>query len=1155
MPHAEFVHLNVKSAFSLSEGAIHVKDLAKLSVKEKMPALAITDSGNMFGALEFSEVLAGDGIQPIIGCALAVLEPAAEEKRRHGDNINRLVLLVQNETGYRNLIKLVSKSFLDSDAGTDPHVVIDVLAELSEGLLCLTGGLAGPLGQQLLHGQQDAAAALARQLREIFPNRLYLEIQRHNLPEEAGIESDLINLAYEFDIPLVATNEVYFPTRDMHEAHDALICIAAGKAVAEEDRRKLTPEHYFKSAAEMKALFADLPEAIDNTLVVAQRCAYRVRTHAPILPNFTSDPADEAAEMRRMSEEGLQDRLSATVVSDDMNEKEKEAAAKPYVDRLNYELKVIEDMGFPGYFLIVADFIQWAKRQGIPVGPGRGSGAGSAVAWALKITDMDPLRFGLLFERFLNPERVSMPDFDIDFCQEKRDQVIHYVQEKYGYDQVAQIITFGKLQARAVLRDVGRVLQLPYGLVDRLCKMVPNNPANPTTLAEAVRIEPRLKDAKEREPGVDKLLDIALRLEGLYRHASTHAAGVVIGDRPLDQLVPLYRDMRSDMPVTQFNMKWVEPAGLVKFDFLGLKTLTVLDRAVEFLKQRKIEIDIDRLPLTDHGTYDLISSGNTVGIFQLESSGMRDMLRKMRPDAFEDIIAIVALYRPGPMDNIPRFINVKHGKEDADYLHPMLESILRETYGVIVYQEQVMQIPQILAGYTLGDADLLRRAMGKKIKSEMDAQREVFMTGAKKNNVNPDQASYIFDLVAKFAGYGFNKSHAAAYALVAYQTAYLKSNHPVEFMAASMCLDLGNTDKLNVFRQELQRMGIKLLGPSINDSEVEFAVEETKSDGLAIRYALAAVKNVGRDAMRGVVEERQKNGPFKDIWDFANRVDPRQLNKRQIENLARAGAFDDLVNNRAQLVQAAELIMRYAQTTTEEKESDQTSLFGDAGGEPEPTPPLPLIDDWTVTDRLSNEFDAIGFYLSAHPLDAYANACEKQKVKTYSEVLDALSKGGSSFRMAGTILNKKERKSQRGKAFAFVQLSDATGMFEVTCFEETLNASRQLLEPGRSVIMSVAAELRDDQPRLTINSLEDIESMSLRAGGGIRVFLRNEQALSSIRTRLSDLPKGRAKILLMLNLEEQHCEVEMQLPGSYAINPASRGAIKAVPGVVDVHDL
>ncbi len=1149
MPHADFIHLNVKSAFSLSEGAIHVKDLAKLCAAGGMPALAITDSNNLFGALEFSEVVAAADVQPIVGCALCIRVDAAGETRSlaAAETPLALTILVQNDAGYRNLIKLVSRAYLETEAGDDPHVSLDDLAAHGDGLICLSGGPEGPLDRALSEGQIDAGRSLLEILQRIFPDRLYIELQRHGLESEARIEADLIDLAYALDLPLVATNQVYFASPDMQEAHDALICIAAGTVIGDPDRRRLTAEHYFKSAAEMRALFADLPEALDNTLVIAKRCAYRVRMQDPILPNYSSDAADEPAELKRMATEGLAERI-------DLSGPE----AATYREHLEYELGVIIKMGFAGYFLIVADFIQWAKRQNIPVGPGRGSGAGSVVAWSLKITDLDPLRFGLLFERFLNPERISMPDFDVDFCQEKRDRVIRYVQDKYGHDHVAQIITFGKLQARAVLRDVGRVLQLPYGLVDRLCKMVPNNPANPTPLSEAVETEPRFKEAKQREPGVDKLLDIALRLEGLYRHASTHAAGVVIGDRPLEQLIPLYRDPRSEMPVTQFNMKWVEPAGLVKFDFLGLKTLTVLDRTVDLLAGRGIQIKLEEIPLDDQATFELISRGDTVGLFQLESSGMRDMLRKLQPTAFEDVIAIVALYRPGPMDDIPRFINVKQGREEPDYLHPTLKPILEETYGVIVYQEQAMQIAQELAGYSLGDADLLRRAMGKKIKSEMDTQRAVFLAGAEAKGVEADRASYIFDLIAKFAGYGFNKCHSAPYALVAYHTGYLKTNYPVEFLAASMSLDLGNTDKLNIFRQELQRMGIPLHGPDINVSDVDFSVER-QGNGAgkgAIRYALAAIKNVGREAMRGLVAERERNGPFRDIWDLAGRIDPRQLNKRQIENLARAGAFDKLHGNRAQLVAAAELIMRFAQAAAEAKDSSQTNLFADADGtEIVPPPALPARDDWVATERLENEFDAIGFYLSAHPLDAYAQACERQQVKTYLEVLEAAARGGEAFRMAGTILSKKERKSARGKPFAFVQLSDQTGMFEVTCFAETLAAARPLLEPGKSLLLSVNVDMRDDQPRFTAQGIEDIEQVSLRTTDGIRVFLSDEEALRSLKTRVDELPKGRSKVMLMLNLAGQSREVELRLPGGFGINPASRGAIKAVPGVVDVHDL
>ena len=885
MPHADFVHLRVHTAFSLSEGAIHIKELAELCHHGEMPAVAITDTGNLFGALEVSEVMTGAGVQPIIGAAMAL----SSDTRQAGavrPEPDRLVLLVQSETGYKNLSRLSSKAYLQSEGGETPQIDMADLRQWGDGLICLTGGAEGPLGRLLIAGQNERARELLADLMGVFPGRLYMELQRHGLGSEAACEDAMIDLAYEFELPLVATNDAHFADPNMYEAHDVLLCIAQKQTVSQSDRRRLTTQHYFRSSREMRALFADLPEALDNTLVIARRCAYRVPMRDPILPNF-DEGSDEKAAMRTMAQDGLAERLTAQGM-DPASEQ-----AEPYRDRLEFELNVIIDMGFAGYFLIVADFIQWAKAQNIPVGPGRGSGAGSVVAWSLKITGLDPLQFGLLFERFLNPERVSMPDFDIDFCQDRRDEVIRYVQDKYGHDQVAQIITFGKLQARAALRDVGRVLEMPFGLVDKLCKMVPNNPANPTSLPEALKAEPRLKQVMREEPGVDRLFDVAMKLEGLYRHASTHAAGVVIGDRPLEQLVPLYRDPNSEMPVTQFNMKWVEPAGLVKFDFLGLKTLTVLDRAVEMIHQKVPDFDLDNIPLDDAAAYELTSRGETVGVFQLEGSGMRDMLRTMRPDCFEDIIAVVALYRPGPMDNIPKFCSVKSGAEKPDYLHPCLEGILTETYGVIVYQEQVMQIAQVMAGYSLGDADLLRRAMGKKIKSEMDDQRDRFVQGAVANNIEAERAEFIFDLVAKFAGYGFNKSHAAAYALIAYQTAYLKANYPVEFMAATMSLELTNTDKLNAFRQEVRRMGITLLPPDLNESDVVFTVAkgagEDGADG--IRYALAAVKNVGREAMAAVVAERRENGPFKDIWNFAGRLDPRQVNKRQVENLARAGAF------------------------------------------------------------------------------------------------------------------------------------------------------------------------------------------------------------------------------------------------------------------------
>ncbi|MDE1969097.1 MAG: DNA polymerase III subunit alpha, partial [Alphaproteobacteria bacterium] len=959
MAHADFVHLRVHSAYSLSSGAIKIKDLAALCRRHAMPAVAIADSGNLFGALEFAMAASEAGIQPIVGCELGI-------RRSEGEGGNRVarigpalppdsvVLLVQSEAGYRNLLNLVSKSHLESAPAEAPQLDLAALDGHTDGLICLSGGPKGPVGRLVGEGQAPAAEAVLTRLAGLFPDRLYIELQRHNTATEERIDAALIELALAHNLPLVATNNVHFAERDDYDAHDVLLCIAQGTTLADGNRKRLTPEHYFKSASEMRIAFADVPEACDNTLVIAQRCAFMPEPRQPILPPFKgASGRNEAAELREAAAAGLERRLTQGLAAEP-DAARREAVAAPYRERLAYELDVIVKMGFAGYFLIVAEFIQWAKAQGIPVGPGRGSGAGSLVAWALTITDLDPLRFGLVFERFLNPERVSMPDFDIDFCQDRRDEVIRHVQERYGADRVAQIITFGKLQARAVLRDVGRVLGMPYGQVDRICKLVPNNPAAPVTLQQAIDNEPMLQQMRDDDPQVARLIEIALQLEGLYRHASTHAAGVVIGDRPLDELVPLYRDPRSSMPVTQFSMKYVEAAGLVKFDFLGLKTLTVLAKACDLLAARGVDLDLGNLPLDDVKTYRLLARGETVGVFQLEGAGMRDMLKKLDPDRFEDIVAVNALYRPGPMENIPRYIAVKHGNERPEYMHPDLEPILEETQGIVIYQEQVMEIAKVLSGYSLGSADLLRRAMGKKIKAEMEAQRRQFIDGAKARGVGDRLAEYIFEQVAKFAGYGFNKSHAAAYALVGYQTAYLKANYPVEFLAASMTLDLGNTDKLNVFRQECDRLGIKLLSPDINRSDVEFAVEAA-GEGGAIRYALAAVKGVGSAAMRQVVAERAAHGSFKDLFDFAARIDPKHFNKRQFESLVKAGAFDAIAPNRAQAFAAIELLLRHANAAANERTSQQVNLFGGDAG-PAVGPALPAVTDWPLAERLQKEF-------------------------------------------------------------------------------------------------------------------------------------------------------------------------------------------------------
>jgi DNA polymerase-3 subunit alpha len=882
-----------------------------------------------------------------------------------------------------------------------------------------------------------------------------------------------------------------------------------------------------------------------------------IETVKPILPPYDcgADSSEEES-LRAEARKGLESHLEAHVFTPGMAGEEREHAAQPYRERLDYELGVICDMGFAGYFLIVAEFIRWAKEHGIPVGPGRGSGAGSVVAWALTITDLDPLRFGLLFERFLNPERVSMPDFDIDFCQDRRDEVIQHVQEKYGRDRVAQIITFGKLQARAVLRDVGRVLGMPYGQVDKICKLVPNNPASPVTLGQAMEIEPQLRAMAQEDEVVAKLIDVAGRLEGLYRHASTHAAGVVIGDRSLDQLIPLYRDPRSSIPVTGFNMKWVEAAGLVKFDFLGLKTLTVLARAVDMVRRGKGEdIDLSNLPLDDPKVFELLSRGDTVGVFQLESTGMRDVLRRLKPDTFEDIIAVVALYRPGPMDNIPSYIRRKHGEEEPDYLYPTLEPILRETQGIMVYQEQVMQIAQELSGYSLGSADILRRAMGKKIKEEMDKQRQIFVDGACARGVPEGKAVQIFELVNKFAGYGFNKSHAAAYALVAYQTAYLKANHPVEFFAASMSLDLNNSDKLNTFRQELVRLGIRLLQPDVNNSDVTFAVERVtngSADESAIRFALAAIKNVGEGAMRTLVAERQRNGPFKSLDDITKRLDARQINKRQLENLARAGVFDELNSNRRQVFESVETLLRRASATAEERASGQMGLFGgDASNAPSQLQ-LAEVDDWPPMERLREEFEAIGFYLSAHPLSAYAKSLKRLKAVRCSDVLAQGCSG--SVTLAGTVISKKERTSGKGNRYAFVQLSDTSGAFEVLVFSELLASNRELLEVGCSLLIRANVQIEGDSVRFAAQSIEPLDQVAERLTANLAVFIDSPEPLPAIRDVLIDKAAGRGQVKLVSWLEGG-TEVEIGIPGRYAISPAVALQLRGIPGVRDVREV
>jgi DNA polymerase III subunit alpha len=1136
-----FVHLHVHSSYSLLEGALPIARLAELAKADRQPALALTDTDNMFGALEFSEKMAGSGIQPIVGCALAI-DFGDQETRPGGPPLerSRVVLLAAREDGYRSLMRLNSRAFLESPPHERPHAKIAWLEGATDGLIALTGGPAGPLDAAIVAGQGALAQARCDTLVRLFGDRLYIELQRHG--DERPAEAALLEMAYARGIPLVATNEPFFAKRDDHEAHDALICIAEGKLVADSERRQFSPDYRFKTRAEMATLFADLPEALASTVEIARRCAFRPTTQAPILPRFSvgdsGEAVDEAAEMRRQAEDGLARRLRAHGLAPGRTEED-------YRERLAFELGVIEKMKYPGYFLIVADFIQWAKSQGIPVGPGRGSGAGSLVAYALTITDLDPIRFGLLFERFLNPERVSMPDFDIDFCQDRRDEVIRYVQGRYGRDRVAQIITFGTLQARGVLRDVGRVLQMPYGQVDKLCKLVPQNPANPVTLARAIEDEPRLQAERDRDPVVRRAFDIAQKLEGLHRHASTHAAGIVIGERPLSELVPLYRDPKSNMPVTQFNMKWVEPAGLVKFDFLGLKTLTVLATAVRFVRKRGIDIDLLRIPLDDAQTYAMLARGETVGVFQVESQGMRRALVDMRPDRFEDLIVLVALYRPGPMANIPTYCARKLGHELIEYLHPKLEPILAPTYGIITYQEQVQQIARDLAGYSLGKADILRRAMGKKDKKEMASQRGDFIGGAVKHGIDRADAEAIFDACAKFAEYGFNKSHSAPYALLTYQTAYMKANYPVEFLAASMTLDASNTDKLAEFRAEAQRLGIKVMPPSINRSGVAFEVE-----GDTIHYSLAALKGVGTQAVEAIVAARGER-PFADLSDFATRINPRAVNKRVLESLAAAGAFDALESNRACVFATVDAMLGEAQRALETKESGALEFsFGDGGARGALR--LPKVEPWLPAERLQKEFDAIGFFLSGHPLDDYMPALKRMRVQSWAEFTRAVKSGVSAGRVAATVVARTERRTRTGSKMGIIGLSDPSGHYEAVLFSEGLQQYRDLLEPGGAVLLMLSAELQGDEVRARIQTAEPLDKAAAKLQKALRVFVRDPTPIESVAKRLDGQGDGEVSMVLMLR---EGTEVEVKLPGRFKVSPQIAGAIKAIPGVVEVQAL
>ncbi len=1100
-PKNNFNHIKIHTQYSICEGALKISELSEFCKEKKIAAVGISDSFNLCGALEFSQEIAKIGTQPIIGTQINFAF-----SHNNVEKIGKISLIAKNSTGYKNLLKLSSNSYLSIEKNEDPHCSIDKLFQYSDGLIVLIGGSKSLISSLILSGNFLEVNFLLKKIVDVFKINAYVEIQRHNEEHEKNLELKLLELSQKFKIPLIATHEVFYLTQDMHEAHDAYVCVGQKTYVNDPKRLKYSDQHYLKSHEEMALLFADLPEALENNYNLKLRCNFRPLSSKPMLPNFSTELSNVNDELKAEAEKGLKVKLKDFVLKNIADETQAKKITKEYEDRLNYEVLMISKMKFSGYFLIVSDYIKWAKNNNIPVGPGRGSGAGSLVAWCLSITDLDPIKFGLIFERFLNPDRISMPDFDIDFCQEDRDQVINYVKDKY-VNKVAQIITFGKLQARMALRDIGRVIGLPYGRVDQLSKMIPFDPSRPLSLAESVAMEPRIQEAQKEDPVIDKLVKLALKLEGLYRNIATHAAGIVIGDKDLTEIVPLYKDHDSNIPipVTQFDMKWSEEAGLVKFDFLGLKTLTVIKKTIELIKKNNENLEIEKIPLDDAKTFELLTTGETMGIFQLESTGMREVLKQMKPNKFEDIIALVALYRPGPMQNIPTYNNRKHGIETPEYLHPKIEHILKETYGVIIYQEQVMQIAQVLSGFSAGKADILRKAMGKKKSAEMEKQKKDFIEGAVNNGIAKDQAIYIFQLVEKFAQYGFNKSHAAAYALIAYQTAYLKTHYPLSFFAASMSMEMSNTDKLNQYYEELKRLSINVFPPCINNSFADFLPKEN-----TIYYALSAIKAVGYEAISNVINEREKNGQFLSLEDFIKRVSSKDINKLQLEGLVKAGAFDCIDKNRAKLFENVPEIIKQAKNFDEIDELNQINLFETSTNQ-EFKINFSTINDWDQSEKIKREFESIGFFVSDHPLKNYKQTLASYNVKNYQNFIEDIDL--KECMLSGTVMAIQEKKTAKGMPFAIVKFSDLSRMFEFFIFSELLVSNREKLKPGKSFLINVKREtLKTGMERTNVSRIFPIEEISEKKINDVSIKVDNIAKLSELKLNL--IKEGNTSVIL-----------------------------------------
>ena len=1100
----EVINLKIHSQFSICEGAIKINQLSDFCKKNKVSAVGICDNENLSGALEFSNELSKLGIQPIIGTTI-YLKDTVDKEIFYG----KISLFAKNNKGYKNLLKLSSKSYLNlKDEDNKPNISFDLLTRYLDGIIILIGGSKSFFSDLFIKNKDNYCNKKIYELKKFFNNNIYIEIQRHNEPHESQLEKKLIKAATELKIPLIATNEVFYLNQNEYAAHDAYICVGEKSYVNDKNRLKYSDQHYFMQSEQLADLFKDLPDALENNKNFKYRFCYYPKKSKPLLPHFVDENMDVNKVLKDKAEQGLQERLKKFIYPQHKNEIEREDIKKLYDTRLQYEVSVISNMKFSGYFLIVSDYINWAKSNNIPVGPGRGSGAGSLVAWCLSITDLDPIRFGLIFERFLNPDRISMPDFDIDFCQEGRDDVIKYVKDKYP-NKVAQIITFGKLQARMALRDIGRVLGLPYGRVDQLCKMIPFDPSRPLSLAESIAIEPRLQKEEKNDPIIKKLINYSLQLEGLYRNVATHAAGVVIGDRDLDELVPLYKDLSSTLPipVTQFDMKSSEETGLVKFDFLGLKTLTVIKKTIDFIHNDDAFFDINKIDLSDKKTFELLSSGETMGIFQLESSGVREVLKQLKPNQFEDIIALVALYRPGPMQNIPTYIARKHGKEQPDYLHENLKDILKETYGVIIYQEQVMQIAQALSGFSASKADILRKAMGKKKSAEMERQKKDFIEGAINNGISKDQAIYIFQLVEKFAQYGFNKSHAAAYALIAFQTAYLKTHYPIYFFCASMNTELSNTDKLNLFYEELKRLNIDIKPPNINYSFAEFLPRNK-----TIYYALSAIKAVGYEAISNIVKERKKNGIFNSVSNFLSRTDSKNLNKLQLEGLIKSGSLDILDENRKKLFEKVPDYIKQSKSSDQSNISNQNLLFSQELVESENIDTAEIaIVDWDQNEKIKKEFESIGFFVGEHPLKSNLGILKQYNVLSYVDFKNNKSKDAM---IAGTLISIQEKKTAKGNPYAILKFVDLNSMFELFIFSERLIENRNNLLVGNSFLIKVKKEKnKEGIVRINLDSIFLMDDLKNKNIEKVTFKIKNINSLSLIKERLNQ--KGSSEVIII----------------------------------------